>query len=161
MPAGCTLLIGDLASVHDLNGLALLAQLKPNLVVVILNNSGGGIFRYLPIAQHADVYSPYFDTPHSLRFGPVCRGFGLPYELATDDAGFARASGRWLAARAPRVVEVITDKEENLRARDAMCEAARVAAQQMLSEIGEIAPEIAPEIEIAPEVAPEVAPRGD
>ena len=143
-PAGCTLLIGDLAGVHDLNGLALLAQLKPNLVVVILNNSGGGIFRYLPIAQHADVYSPYFDTPHSLRFGPVCRGFGLPYELATDTAGFARAYAAALAARGPSVVEVITDKEENLRARDAMCEAARTAAQQMLSEMGEIAPEIAP-----------------
>ena len=56
-----TALIGDLASVHDLNGLALLSQLRPSLVVVLLNNSGGGIFRYLPIAQHADVYSPYFE----------------------------------------------------------------------------------------------------
>ena len=148
-PAGCTLLIGDLASMHDLNGLALLAQLKPSLVVVILNNSGGGIFRYLPIAQHADVYSPYFDTPHSLRFGQVCRGFGLPYELATDTAGFKRAYAAALAGRGPSVVEVITDKEENLRARDALCEAAAAAAQQMLSEMGEI------------EIAPEIAPRGD
>ena len=139
---------------HDLNGLALLAQLKPNLVVVILNNSGGGIFRYLPIAQHADVYSPYFDTPHSLRFGPVCRGFGLPYELATDTAGFSRAYAAALAARGPSVVEVITDKEANLRARDAMCEAARAAAQQMLSEI------TARYVEVG-EVAPEIAPRGD
>ena len=85
-----------------------------------------------------------YTTPHSLRFGQVCRGFGLPYELATDTAGFARAYAAALAGRGPSVVEVLTDKEENLRARDALCEAAGAAAQQMLSEMGEIAPEIAP-----------------
>ena len=54
----CTLLVGDLAALHDLNALATLRATNAQLVIVVLNNRGGGIFTFLPIASHDDFFSP-------------------------------------------------------------------------------------------------------
>jgi isochorismate synthase/2-succinyl-5-enolpyruvyl-6-hydroxy-3-cyclohexene-1-carboxylate synthase/2-succinyl-6-hydroxy-2,4-cyclohexadiene-1-carboxylate synthase/O-succinylbenzoate synthase len=106
-----TCLIGDLAALHDLNALALLSNTPRTVVVVVLNNAGGAIFRYLPIA-HSAVFSPYFDTPHAHRFEGVCRGFGLSYRVAATAADLRAAYAAALDAGGPAVVEVITDKED-------------------------------------------------
>ena len=47
----CTVLIGDLAFMHDANALSLINELKKPLCIVVINNRGGGIFSFLPIAQ--------------------------------------------------------------------------------------------------------------
>lgn len=83
-----TLLIGDVASLHDLNALQQLSgsETMP-LTVVIVNNWGGGIFSFLPIAQHRDVLGTFFSEPHQVDFAAACRAFGVPYilcETATD-----------------------------------------------------------------------------
>ncbi|KAL1521490.1 hypothetical protein AB1Y20_021152 [Prymnesium parvum] len=108
-----TLLIGDLATLHDLNAITTLSNLRPKLIVVVLNNAGGGIFRFLPIAQHADVYSPYFDTPHRHQFEGVCRGCGLPYVLTATCGEFEHEYASALLRPGPSFIEVQTDKEEN------------------------------------------------
>lgn len=43
-----TLLIGDLAFYHDMNGLLMSKLNDIQLNIVLLNNDGGGIFSYLP-----------------------------------------------------------------------------------------------------------------
>ncbi|MDQ7040983.1 MAG: 2-succinyl-5-enolpyruvyl-6-hydroxy-3-cyclohexene-1-carboxylic-acid synthase [Rhodothermus sp.] len=73
-----TLLIGDLALLHDLNSLALLRD-RP-VVAVVLNNDGGGIFSFLPVARHTEMFEPFFGTPHRLRFAHAAHLFGLAYE---------------------------------------------------------------------------------
>ena len=59
-----TLLIGDLALLHDLNSLALVASAPQPLILVVINNDGGGIFHFLPIAEKTDLFEPAFGTPH-------------------------------------------------------------------------------------------------
>ena len=50
------------------------------MVIVLLNNDGGGIFSFLPIADHPDVFERYFATPHGMTFGHAAAGlFGLAY----------------------------------------------------------------------------------
>jgi 2-succinyl-5-enolpyruvyl-6-hydroxy-3-cyclohexene-1-carboxylate synthase len=46
--------------------------------VVALDNDGGGIFSFLPIAEHADAvdFEANFRTPHGLDLGPVAEAFG-------------------------------------------------------------------------------------
>ena len=57
------LLTGDLSFYHDLNGLLIGKTHNLNLVIVLLNNNGGGIFRYLP--QSTEKHFDYlFLTPH-------------------------------------------------------------------------------------------------
>lgn len=73
-----TLLIGDIAAIHDLNSLSLIKNSDTMVQVVIVNNNGGGIFSFLPIAQYPDVFD-YFTTSHGLDFSAAANQFDLPY----------------------------------------------------------------------------------
>ena len=95
---GCTLLIGDLAALHDLSALMTVKKAGALLTIVILNNAGGGIFRFLPIASHEQIYSPYFDTPHDHDFGQCCEAFGIPYVHAATRTSRAIVCAREMRA---------------------------------------------------------------
>jgi len=122
-----TCLVGDLATLHDLGALATLSAAHCALTVVVLNNGGGGIFRYLPISSH-DVFSPYFDTPHSHTFAAVCRGFGLQYEAADRAEQFEHAYAAAIGRRTISVIEVFSDREETYQTHQRVAEAARLMA---------------------------------
>jgi 2-succinyl-5-enolpyruvyl-6-hydroxy-3-cyclohexene-1-carboxylate synthase len=92
-----TLLIGDLALLHDLNGLGCLGWARQPLTIVLLNNGGGGIFSLLPIAKHEALLRPYLETPHGLTFEAAARQFGLRHFDATTKEEFVEA---WSTARA-------------------------------------------------------------
>jgi len=131
----CTLLVGDLATLHDLNALATARCASAQLVLVILNNEGGGIFRHLPIAKHSDVYSPYFDTPHVNDFEHCCKGFQLPYCRAVTRAAFAEAFDRARGAGGTHVIEVPTDKEREYALAQELRAAARVPAATLAEKL--------------------------
>ncbi|AEN72517.1 2-succinyl-5-enolpyruvyl-6-hydroxy-3-cyclohexene-1-carboxylate synthase [Rhodothermus marinus SG0.5JP17-172] len=103
-----TLLIGDLALLHDLNSLALLRE-RP-VVVVALNNDGGGIFSFLPIARHAEVFEPFFGTPHGLQFAHAARLFGLNYEAPRTLTELAQAYRAACARPSATLIEVRTER---------------------------------------------------
>ena len=50
------LLIGDVALAHDLGGLLAARRLGLSLTIVLINNDGGGIFSFLPVATQADAF---------------------------------------------------------------------------------------------------------
>ena len=85
------LLIGDVAALHDLASWSLLRDLPAPMCVVVVNNDGGGIFRFLPIADHASIYSPWFDSPHGLAFEGAAAMFALAHEHVTDMHALASA----------------------------------------------------------------------
>ena len=80
-----TLLIGDVATLHDITGISVAADSSPGSVglpsllgggkvgkIVCVNNSGGAIFSFLPAAAHRnDYFSPFLDTPHTLDLSAV------------------------------------------------------------------------------------------
>ncbi|MEB3232013.1 MAG: 2-succinyl-5-enolpyruvyl-6-hydroxy-3-cyclohexene-1-carboxylic-acid synthase [Leptolyngbyaceae bacterium] len=109
-----TLLVGDLSLLHDLNSLALLKTLEQPVIVVVLNNGGGGIFSFLPIAEFEDVFEPYFGTPHCWTFGDAARMFGLGYHQPRTLAEFEQAYQTVLQQSQPAVIEVVSDRTENL-----------------------------------------------
>jgi len=108
-----TLMIGDQAFIHDLNSLSLVREIDVPLVIVVINNGGGGIFHFLPIAAETDVFEPYFKMPHDFRFKGVCDTFGLAHVQAQDKEGFARAYGQALKEDRSTVIEVVTDSHFN------------------------------------------------
>jgi 2-succinyl-5-enolpyruvyl-6-hydroxy-3-cyclohexene-1-carboxylate synthase len=107
-----TLLIGDLALLHDLNSLAMLRDV--HVIVVVLNNDGGGIFSFLPIAGHEEFFEPYFGTPQGVGFEPAARMFGLAYERPATMAEFVEAYGSACARGSSTLIEVKTDRVENV-----------------------------------------------
>ncbi len=58
-------LIGELALQHDAGGLLAARRSGVDLEIVCLNNGGGGIFDFLPVAEHADpaAYEAHIATP--------------------------------------------------------------------------------------------------
>jgi 2-succinyl-5-enolpyruvyl-6-hydroxy-3-cyclohexene-1-carboxylate synthase len=65
------LLTGDLALLHDVGGLVTARRCGIPLTVVVVNNDGGGIFSFLPIAQTEQArshYEPLWGTPHGVDF---------------------------------------------------------------------------------------------
>jgi 2-succinyl-5-enolpyruvyl-6-hydroxy-3-cyclohexene-1-carboxylate synthase len=107
-----TLLIGDLALLHDLNSLAMLRELP--VVVAVLNNDGGAIFSFLPVASHKEFFEPYVSTPQGVSFEGAAKMFGFAYELPSTTEEFVEAYSAAVARGAPTLVEVRTDREENV-----------------------------------------------
>jgi 2-succinyl-5-enolpyruvyl-6-hydroxy-3-cyclohexene-1-carboxylate synthase len=107
-----TLLIGDLALLHDLNSLAMLRDLR--VVVVAINNDGGGIFSFLPVSRHQEFFEPYFGTPQGVGFGPAAAMFGLRYERPRTTEEFLWAYRAACAGEGSTLIEVKTDRAENV-----------------------------------------------
>ncbi|MFQ2908265.1 2-succinyl-5-enolpyruvyl-6-hydroxy-3-cyclohexene-1-carboxylic-acid synthase [Aeromonas allosaccharophila] len=78
-----TLLLGDLSALHDLNSLALLSKASRPLVVILLNNDGGSIFRMLPVPTEGVLLESYYRLPHGLSFEHAAAMFGLAYRAPT------------------------------------------------------------------------------
>ncbi len=72
------LLTGDLAFFHDMNGLLIGKTHNLNLIIILMNNNGGGIFQYLP--QHNAKHFDYlFSTPHGMDFQGLEQIYNLNY----------------------------------------------------------------------------------
>jgi 2-succinyl-5-enolpyruvyl-6-hydroxy-3-cyclohexene-1-carboxylate synthase len=83
------LLTGELALLHDVGGLLAARRAGADVKVVCLNNGGGAIFDFLPVAVHADpaLYEEHVATP----------------------------AGVDLSSIAPEIVEIRTDRADNVR----------------------------------------------
>lgn len=109
-----TLVIGDMAFIHDLNALHAMSALDRPLCIILINNQGGGIFSFLPIAKH-DVFSPHFDSPHAARFPLLCETFGISYMAATSPSDFEAAFIKAQAGVRHTVIEALTDRSSNVK----------------------------------------------
>lgn len=72
--------LGDLASLHDLNSLLQLDQSIP-IIFIIINNGGGGIFSFLPIAQTTTktTFDAGFAGRHAYCFSEFSKSLQLLY----------------------------------------------------------------------------------
>jgi 2-succinyl-5-enolpyruvyl-6-hydroxy-3-cyclohexene-1-carboxylate synthase len=118
-----TLMIGDLSLLHDLTALLQLRALPQPLVIVALNNGGGGIFHFLPIAAQPALLDPWFTAPQRVDFAGIERLFGIPVRRPCSAAEFEAAYREVCASGAPALIEVRTDRAENLAAHRALGEA--------------------------------------
>src|SRR6266581_5686732 len=105
------LLLGDLSLYHDMNGLWALQRHGIRATLVVCDNNGGGVFNFLPQAEHQDVFEEIFATPLGLDLSQVARLYGLVYSPVTDRSGLEPAIADAIAAPTPtRVGAVISCK---------------------------------------------------
>jgi 2-succinyl-5-enolpyruvyl-6-hydroxy-3-cyclohexene-1-carboxylate synthase len=116
-----TVLVGDLAFLHDVSALVGPGVERPPLTIVVADNGGGGIFSFLPQATQidADRFERLFGTPQSADPAAVARGFGWD----VVEIGGEGWMGALDAALAPpgggRVVVVrLPDRTANVAAHD-------------------------------------------
>ena len=113
------LLIGDVALAHDIGGLLAARRLQLNLTIVLLDNGGGGIFDFLPVSRApmalaGDAYARHIATPTGLDFAAAAALYGLEHERAGELSELRSALERSFACERSSIVEVRTDREENV-----------------------------------------------
>lgn len=119
--------VGDLAFYHDQNGLLAANKYGLNVVFVVIQNDGGGIFHMLPVRDFEPAFTPFFATPHGLDFRHIAELHSLPYQCVTDPSLFRQTLESALDAGGPAVVEVRTDRDQNQNLRRRMSQAVRSA----------------------------------
>lgn len=127
--APLVLVIGDISFYHDMNGLLAAKRHGLSATVVLLNNDGGGIFSFLPQAEESEDFEELFGTPHGLDFRPAAELYGLSYRLAESRAELRSAVEKSLAADGVQVIEVRTERRENVRLHREMWAAAADAVR--------------------------------
>jgi 2-succinyl-5-enolpyruvyl-6-hydroxy-3-cyclohexene-1-carboxylate synthase len=141
--APVVLLIGDVALAYDIGGLLAARRLDLKLTIVLLNNHGGGIFDFLPVAQAAtartplpeaqamssdrqtqlntgddtdaqDIYTHHIATPTGLDFAHAAALYGLDHRRVSDVGAFRSAFEQALAAPRSTIVEVLSLRAANV-----------------------------------------------
>ncbi len=103
--------VGDLAFLHDVNGLALCRHGR--LTVLLLDNGGGGIFDHLAQAALPEFERGWL-TPQSLDPAAAARAFGLDYRCADNVGDLAAAVRAALDAPPCCVVHARIDRGHSL-----------------------------------------------
>lgn len=118
-------ILGDLASLHDLNSLWQIPSSAPVLYIII-NNRGGGIFSFLPIAKTISKapFDKGFAASHEYSFLELANTlkylYFSPTTLLDLEEAIIKAKKKSLSA----IIEIKSDRSENY-----------VLHQQLVSEI--------------------------
>ncbi|ESP88587.1 2-succinyl-5-enolpyruvyl-6-hydroxy-3-cyclohexene-1-carboxylic-acid synthase [Candidatus Halobonum tyrrellensis] len=122
-----TLVTGDLAYYHDMNGLLALSRCDVDATIVAVNNDGGGIFHALPIEAYDPPFTAQFKTPHGVDFSHTEGLYDLEFERVDGDdrEAFRESYREAVTTDGTTVVEVTSDAEASHRVRERL--AAEVA----------------------------------
>jgi 2-succinyl-5-enolpyruvyl-6-hydroxy-3-cyclohexene-1-carboxylate synthase len=109
-----TALVGDLTLLHDTNAWLLTpAAERCDLVVVVVDNDGGGIFHFLPPASHVPAFERLFGTPHGRDLADLARLHGLTHHPVERASALPDVVAAAHAAGGRHLVHVRTDRAEN------------------------------------------------
>jgi len=110
-----TLVIGDISFLHDLNSLALLRRRSYPLHIVVVNNNGGGIFSFLPIATSAEeeLFETCFATPQEYDIPSAAATFGLPCTTPATNGELREAYLTLRESGQSGIIQVVTARKEN------------------------------------------------
>ncbi len=78
------LITGDLGFFYDSNAL-MNKYLKSNFKIIIINNGGGGIFRFIPGPGNTPFVDDYFATSHTWSAEGIAKSFGVDYFRAVNE----------------------------------------------------------------------------
>lgn len=112
---------GDLTLLHDLNALALQNEFAiraedgnriPNVVIVLFNNGGGGIFDLLPQKSDAPYFERLFLTPQKVDFEAAAAAFGVLYKRVEGLEAFRTTLSKWNSNPGIHLLEVVFTLED-------------------------------------------------
>lgn len=126
-----TLLIGDVAFLHDSSALVGLARRGCDLRIVLVDNHGGAIFSFLPQAGALDerTFEALFGTPSDVDVESLARAHSVAYSAVTTRDELAAS----LALTGPRIVHVRTDRRRVVADHDAVYRSVSNAVRSALS----------------------------
>jgi 2-succinyl-5-enolpyruvyl-6-hydroxy-3-cyclohexene-1-carboxylate synthase len=132
--APTALLVGDIAFLHDSNGLLGAAGRNADLVCVVVDNDGGGIFSFLPqaTALAEERFETLFGTPHGLDLAALASAYGVDARRLAPGEAVATAVSRAAEEGGIRVLVVPTDRAANVALHRRLDEAMAAAVEAAL-----------------------------
>ena len=105
-------LTGDLSFIYDSNGLWN-NYIGNNLKIIVLNNNGGNIFRFIGDKQLMEKSLDFFTTPHKVNIKSLVEAYGLNYLACDKDEELIESIKSLFKANKATVLEVFTDSDLN------------------------------------------------
>lgn len=104
---------GDLSFFYDSN--ALWNNYIPNnFKIIVVNNSGGGIFRILPGAMQVEKFDTFFETKHELTAKQLCEMHGVQYQSASSKMALETVLDTFFGnVKHPQLLEIFTPANIN------------------------------------------------
>jgi len=128
------LIIGDLAFYHDITGLLALKKYSLPLTIILLNNSGGGIFELLPIAKEKIDFRNYFKTPLGIDFGYITKAFNGNYTNIKSWNDLSKEIKKAVKRKSFSVLEVKIDSQKTLQVRKNIWDKIKQTSELLINE---------------------------
>ena len=107
-----TLITGDLSFFYDSN--ALWNNYIPSTFkIILINNSGGGIFRILPGMKDSELFETFFETKHSLTAKNLCKMYDFSYQQASNYDELKEGLRLLYEKNSPALLEIKTPAKIN------------------------------------------------
>lgn len=107
------LITGDISFLYDSNALWN-NYIPKSFKIILLNNSGGGIFRILPGHQETETFNTYFETSHQLNALHLAKMYGFDYFEANDEDSLHQKYTAFVSQKdKPSILEIFTPEKEN------------------------------------------------
>ena len=105
------LLTGDTSMQYDIGALAT-TFIPPTFKIIVLNNGGGGIFRFIPSTKHLDELEKCFVADLRLPLEKLSEAYGFAYFSAKNIDELKKSYSAFLKNNSvPSILEIITDGE--------------------------------------------------
>jgi 2-succinyl-5-enolpyruvyl-6-hydroxy-3-cyclohexene-1-carboxylate synthase len=103
---------GDISFFYDSNALWN-KYIPKNFRIVLINNGGGGIFRFIPGPKASDALD-FFETTHNLNASELCKMFGFAYaSVHHEEALNEELKTFYKESDKPKLLEIFTPTERN------------------------------------------------
>ena len=109
------LVTGDISFFYDSNALWN-SYLGKNLRVILINNSGGGIFRIIPGPSTSPQRDTFFEATHETNSEGLCKSFNVNYQTVNTAIGLQTVLTDFFTEslnQRPKLVEIFTPREKN------------------------------------------------
>jgi 2-succinyl-5-enolpyruvyl-6-hydroxy-3-cyclohexene-1-carboxylate synthase len=127
------LVVGDVSFLHDIGALAIASRYPLHLLVVVINNDGGGIFSFLPQSALGETFETFFGTAHGLGFGPAVAMHHGRHAAVSSWKDFAKFARSALEERGLHVLEIRSDRGQNFELHRRLLDAALGELHAMLA----------------------------
>ena len=108
------LVTGDLGFFYDSNAFWN-THVPENFRIILINNSGGGIFRILPGKDDSEVFERFFETTHDRTARAFCEAHGITYQSVTTKAELEKVWEHFYNGGKVKLLEIKTPRTVNDR----------------------------------------------
>jgi 2-succinyl-5-enolpyruvyl-6-hydroxy-3-cyclohexene-1-carboxylate synthase len=106
------LILGDMSFIYDSNAMWN-RNLPENIIIFVINNSGGGIFRLIDGPSQHDWFEPFQVAQHPASIRNLSAAFGLEYYRRESEAEIRNELPLMVRKGKPVVVEIVTPADVN------------------------------------------------